>query len=707
MDELLQAFPELGRSMISDVFKSVDNDVTAAKEVLMDFATKDPSNDLLERMLTELEPFKELGRDVLVSTLRECEWDVDNAMLPLFNKLEKLRSEERAKTYEAERKARAQKAKLEANAFLRELFRALPEDKIQELLDANDGDVDATTDELFQYVATLDERAKKAEEEKDRQRNIENLVIRFGFSQEEVRDVLLQAGWDLGLAVPELVKREAENKISEFVILYPILSEEEIRSIAVLECYDMLKAQTTILMRVREKREELERQKREEEERLRRLEEALQKQKEDAERRALEEEEARNNAKLREEMEMRHREEEMKRKIEEEARLQLEAEERERKEREEKNRKTELEKALKAAQVLLLEQSIKITKEMVEANNKTAFQDDVRKLVKQELEDKMRQCDLPGLQQSNEVKVDRVELQESQKEEHKPDPVSDVEPVNKPDSDIVKLKLSPERVDFGKALNVEWEHSAEPTVRDWIALYADGKSGRDYVTYEWVSQRKGAISFSAPHTYGNYHVCYFTNGSYETYGVSNSVAVGPLYDFRAELNGNDIVVNVEPQTGTPCAQAWVAMYSSNSSGLGDYYTYQWVGDNKKLTFQVPKTASWNFKLFPHKTLNPVASCDVEVKGENKLSVSVEGNLIHVNYSVATLDPSRDKIWIGIYFCEEGNQRQFRRRKVIGEKEGIWTCKKMIHKGIYEARLFACGTYEVRERSAAINIDEGL
>lgn len=183
----------------------------------------------------QISTLQDLGRDTIVSALKDADWDVDGAMLPLFEKLEKVRAEQRAQQYEEERKAREQKARVagmgwcgacnhqSANAFLKDLFKAIPEQKIQELLDANDGDVDATTEQLFAYV----ELEQKDAEERDRRRNVENLVIRFGFSPEETQAVLEGARWNLSDAVKELVKRDTERKIGEFVVLYPVCNREK------------------------------------------------------------------------------------------------------------------------------------------------------------------------------------------------------------------------------------------------------------------------------------------------------------------------------------------------------------------------------------------------------------------------------------------------------------------------------------------------
>jgi hypothetical protein len=91
------------------------------------------------------------------------------------------------------------------------------------MLDANDGDVDATTEQLVKINDRLEQESKNREE-LEKQRNVENLVIRFGFSPEVTRQVLAHAKWDLGEAVKELVHRQTEVKISEFVRLYSVRS---------------------------------------------------------------------------------------------------------------------------------------------------------------------------------------------------------------------------------------------------------------------------------------------------------------------------------------------------------------------------------------------------------------------------------------------------------------------------------------------------
>jgi len=59
-------------------------------------------------------------------------------------------------------------ARKKANEFLKHLFNTVSEDQIQQLLEENEGDVDATTDQLVKLVT------KKEEEERKTQKNEEN-----------------------------------------------------------------------------------------------------------------------------------------------------------------------------------------------------------------------------------------------------------------------------------------------------------------------------------------------------------------------------------------------------------------------------------------------------------------------------------------------------------------------------------------------------
>jgi hypothetical protein len=54
---------------------------------------------------------QELESDVILSTLKEADWDVDMAMVALVGKLEQKHTDQRAKAYEAERRDREKEAR--------------------------------------------------------------------------------------------------------------------------------------------------------------------------------------------------------------------------------------------------------------------------------------------------------------------------------------------------------------------------------------------------------------------------------------------------------------------------------------------------------------------------------------------------------------------------------------------------------------------
>lgn len=117
-----------------------------------------------------------------------------------------------------------------------------------------------------------------------------------------------------------------------------------------------------------------------------------------------------------------------------------------------------------------------------------------------------------------------------------------------------------------------------------------------------------------------------------------------------------------------------------------------MGEKKEVHFTVPKAGIWEFRLFPlYRTYLHVASCKVDVNGETKISLTVEGQEVVLTYNVSTLDPKNDNIWFGIYYVDETNPRRWRRgQKIADVPVGVRRMKVLQHAGTYEARLFAHG-----------------
>ena len=153
---------ELTQSMWADVLKQVGGDKEKAKGLFKGMEEQE-NEKAKERKVRELEAnFPDTPKELIVKVLAENNWDVELAILPLFERVEQQRQaekeherQEQAKKREAERKARKQQASEQAQSFLQNLFANIPGEKIQALLDQNEGDVDATTEQLLALVPSF------------------------------------------------------------------------------------------------------------------------------------------------------------------------------------------------------------------------------------------------------------------------------------------------------------------------------------------------------------------------------------------------------------------------------------------------------------------------------------------------------------------------------------------------------------------------
>jgi hypothetical protein len=124
-----------------------------------------------------------------------------------------------------------------------------------------------------------------------------------------------------------------------------------------------------------------------------------------------------------------------------------------------------------------------------------------------------------------------------------------------------------------------------------------------------------------------------------------------------------------------------------------------------------KGGEWIFRLFPERSFIgsyvPVAECSIIVKGQDSLNLTFEGPQTFVEYDVQTADPLNDNVWIGLYFADSVGYKEYRRFKRIATGKGKITFKTPIHKGTYNARLFAHGNTTPIETSNSIVVPDSL
>jgi len=271
MDQLIQEFPDLTHSVLREVYTSVEGDSNQAQIILKQFANNEPSDQEVMHKLEELENFQVLGREIVLQILKENRWDVEKAIIPLFALLEERQKQERRKKYEDDKLKRADETKRQANVFLKELFATVPEEQIQKIMDENDGDVDATTDVLFDFLRKEDERQRKEKEEekirKEKQQKRDALAIRFSKSEDQVDKILEALNWDIQAAIRQLLKMEQDQKFHRFAKLYHFRRPEEIRHALEINDYDETKTMKYLDDKIEQEKAEAQRRQREETER--------------------------------------------------------------------------------------------------------------------------------------------------------------------------------------------------------------------------------------------------------------------------------------------------------------------------------------------------------------------------------------------------------------------------------------------------------
>jgi len=736
MDQLFQEFPELTQSVVREVYTSVEGDPSQAQIILKQFSNNEPTDQEVLHKLEELENFLVLGREIVLQVLKENRWDVEKAIIPLFALLEEKQKQERRKKYEEDKLKRAAETKKQANIFLKELFATVAEEQIQKILDENDGDVDATTDLLVDFLRKEDERQRKGKEEekirKEKQQKRDALAIRFTKSEDEVDKILESLNWDIQAAIRQLLKMEQNQKFQRFAKLYHFRRSEELRHALEINDYDETKTMKYLDDKIEQEKAEAQRRQKEETERKeaeqRRIEGLIreterkreeehrklqlikeEQQKKEAERRIAEERKIEDKRRIEAE---RKREED---RLKEEQRIKEEMARREQQTRneEEKNRMN--------ANQALLDRSALIVNTIVKDVASALESEDEKTAIKIALENRLRK-NLPGFQvpltkeqrdriakreADNPVELDAVPVNMTRTKES---PVQDSTLQQGMDRDsVIKLVAGPDQVDYEGTITLIWEHTNEPTVSDWIGFYSEIASPKDYLTYEWIvtpkspAAKKGTLTFKAPTISGNYIFRYFVNKSYTCWGSSNIVKVGPSYDLTPTvIDANEVKITVKLLRGQPSPNAWVAMYEPDKDNK-NYYTYSYLGTNSELSFKIPKVGIWEFRLFPQKAYYPASSCRVDLNGSDKIELSIVNNQAVISYKVVTVDHYYDNVWIGIFNQNETDNKQWRRYKYVNSSEGKLFVKAMQTPGTYEARLFANGTPTVLCRSNTVTI----
>jgi hypothetical protein len=715
---------DMTASMHADLLRMCKGDKEKARQMVsgLQGQMEEEKRRAQQRKIDELTAnFPIIDRDTLVKILTENDWDVEKAILPCFEFQEKEREaqrqkerEEQNKKREEERRARQAEARQQAKTFLVQLFSNVPEDKIQAMLEENEGDVDLTTDQLISMKAEEEEKQeemlkrRKEEEEQlkrqaelERQLKIDTLVQRFGdyCSANEIVNILSKHNWDVKAASNDVLRLVEERKLEQLKRLYTTLDEVDIREALYKNDWNLIDTMKQLrTMQAQQKA------KQEEEERRRQEREELEKAKQTAE----EEAKARAEAMAREEAEAAAAEE-----------------------------KKKASKASKeAVDNMFLERSVIIGKELdeiIQAQRKIAEHEaDPLTHIKQQLEEKLKfgpenLPGVPGMVPPTRKMIDKLLGKESPvpatpeqaDQEDLPEKVK-VLPTGMEFTEVdtaavdskATLRASPESLDIKQPITVEWEMETAPSSSDWIGLYKVGSDNGSYAVYNWISPvaKKGAMTFT-PTDFGEYELRYFASSSsffsrqYSVKAVSNPIRVGPQLKLIPSWDAatNMLSVKFEQKTGNQYLSAWVGLYAKTEKDNSQYRAFDWLSNavDHTLKFACPKAGEWEFRFFPQRSYVDVARESVTVGGTDRVELSlVDGQMI-VKTELTTVDPAYDNVWVGIYKTDETNNRQYRKYKYVSQASGTITFRACTTPSTYEARIFAHKGLDVVCRSNTI------
>jgi len=146
------------------------------------------------------------------------------------------------------KKIRLTKAREQATQVIKSLQLQIPDTKIQEMLDKNDGDVETT----IQQIMLLISKQQLQEESEKRNNLVHAIVIRLGTKEDETRAVLEKYNWDQEKSIQDLTQQATKKKFDLYVGLYWDLEPSDIQAVVGLPDIEILKILDTQRAKIHE-----------------------------------------------------------------------------------------------------------------------------------------------------------------------------------------------------------------------------------------------------------------------------------------------------------------------------------------------------------------------------------------------------------------------------------------------------------------------
>jgi hypothetical protein len=276
---------------------------------------------------------------------------------------------------------------------------------------------------------------------------------------------------------------------------------------------------------------------------------------------------------------------------------------------------------------------------------------------------------------------------------------------------VLELDPSSGRVDYGQKIMVTWRarDGYEPSNYDWIAMYsgipsssrmAQGEGA--YVKYKYLpeSSTTGTLRFT-PFQYGPVYFLFMTKKSYQVLAQSSVVTVGPNFaplEIRVDVEKRTASVRVKMLQGKADPKTWIGLYAAGEKDSRNYVSYQYVdaevlAGSRNVEFRLPKTGSWEVRLFPSAVYSPLLTAPVVFADENKISLERSGAETRVKVRVPQFDTAVDAVWVGLFAKQAGKDEAPRRWRYLRPDDAEVSFSTPRTPGTYEARLILRGAAE--------------
>lgn len=154
-----------------------------------------------------------------------------------------------------------------------------------------------------------------------------------------------------------------------------------------------------------------------------------------------------------------------------------------------------------------------------------------------------------------------------------------------------------------------------------------------------------------------------------------------------KLENEKIYVKWEQLSGHKLQNAWIGLYEKSQKDNKQYLRYKNVNADEVILKSPIKPMDYEIRFFAQ-SYSCIAKESITIKGEDIIEATVEDGMIKVNLNVVSADPKKESVWIGLYKCNEENNKNYLKYKNLKDRKCLIAMKipSSIQPDEYEIRL---------------------